>query len=218
MVKKESPVYLFVGEDAFLKDAKVKKLKEQFLAKDTEQFNLDVLYARELNLKSLQERLLCLPVRVKRRVIVIKQAEGLKADTKEFISSYVRNPYEWVILVLDIDWQEPKDEFIKRISGYSEVCRFKQTARPDAFLLAQRIDLKEPEYALRLLSQLLKNGEKPERLLGGLRYSWERQLNQPLKRRKRLKAILDCDIDIKTGRLKACFALERLVVSLCCLS
>jgi DNA polymerase III delta subunit len=69
-----------------------------------------------------------------------------------------------------------------------------------------------------VLNQLLKKGERPERILGGLRYSWENSIATPLETRRRLKALLNCDIDIKTGRLKADFALERLVVSLCSLA
>ena len=67
MVKKESPVYLFIGQDSLSKDIRLKKLKEEFLDPQTQYFNLDVLYARELNLKDLQERLLCLPFKAKKR-------------------------------------------------------------------------------------------------------------------------------------------------------
>jgi DNA polymerase III delta subunit len=77
------------------------------------------------------------------------------------------------------------------------------------------IESKRPDYALRTLSQLLKNGEKPERILGGLRYSFQRGPHTPLEIRKAIKLLLNCDITIKTGRLKPEFALERLVVKLC---
>ncbi len=63
--------------------------------------------------------------------------------------------------------------------------------------------------------RLLENGERPERILGGLRYAVEKTTYHPLESKKRLKFLLNCDTDIKTGRLKAEFALERLVVALC---
>jgi len=237
MVKKESPTYLFIGQDSLSKDIKLKTLRQEFLKPDIEQFNLDISYARELSLKDLQEKLLCLPVspirntaqikdgtivsngvRTKKRIIVIKDAGELKEESKEFIFNYVKKPYAWVILVLDINRQEPRDEFLSRISKYAQAYYFKETIPPDTFMLVRQIDLRRPDYALRLLSQLLQNGERPERILGGLRYAWERNLSRPLEKRKRLRLILNCDIDIKTGRLKACFALEKLVVNLCCLS
>jgi len=228
MVKKESPTYLFIGQDSLSKDIKLKTLRQEFLKPDIEQFNLDISYARELSLKDLQEKLLCLPVRTKKRIIVIKGAGELKENIKEFIFNYVKKPYAWVILVLDINpapacrsgvnRQEPRDEFLSRISKYAQAYYFKEIIPPDTFMLVRQIDLRRPDYALRLLSQLLQNGERPERILGGLRYAWERNLSHPLEKRKRLRLILNCDIDIKTGRLKACFALEKLVVNLCCLS
>jgi DNA polymerase III delta subunit len=208
-------VYLFVGEDNISKDIKLNKLKQDTLPKEVEHFNLDTLYAKELTLRDLQEKLLCLPVKAKKRLIVIKYAEALREDAKEFLINYVKKPYPKIILVLDISRTQPKDEFINRILKYTHVFRFKEPIRIDTFTLSRQIDLRKPDYALKILSQLLKNGEKPERILGGLRYCWERDAHYSLEMRRRLKLLLECDIDIKTGRLKPAFALEKLVVSLC---
>lgn len=215
MVKKESSVYLFIGQDTLSKDARLKKLKEEFLSPHTQYFNLDVLYAKELDLKGLQERLLCLPLRAKKRIVIIKDSQNLKKDIKEFIIQYVKKPLAKIILVLDINKYLPQDEFIRQINRYSEVCRFKEDAYLDTFVLGRAIDSKKSNYALLVLNQLLRNGEKPERILGGLRYSWENSIADVFQTKKKLRLLLGCDIDIKTSRLKADFALERLVISLC---
>ncbi|MBM3246273.1 MAG: hypothetical protein FJZ13_02965 [Candidatus Omnitrophica bacterium] len=217
MVKKASSTYLFIGQGSLSKDIKLKALRQEWLSQDTEQFNLDILYGRELSLKGLQEKLLCLPVRAKNRIVVIRGAAALKEEIKEFIVGYVRKPYAGVILILDIDRQDPKDKFAGRIFKYAETSRFQEAALPDTFMLGRQIGLGRPDYALRLLYQLLKNGEKPERILGGLRYSCERNAASLLQKRKRLKLILGCDVEIKTGRLKPSFALEKLVIGLSCL-
>jgi len=215
MVKKESSVYLFIGQDSLSKDIRLKKLKEEFLDPNTQYFNLDVLYARDLDLKDLQERLLSLPLRAKKRIVIIKDSQNLKKDIKDFIIKYVKKPQAKIILVLDINKYLPQDEFIRQINRYSEVCRFKEDAYLDTFALGRAIDSKKSNYALLVLNQLLRNGEKPERILGGLRYSWENSIADVFQIKKKLRLLLGCDIDIKTGRLKADFALERLVVSLC---
>lgn len=216
MVKKESFVYLFIGQDSFSKDVKLKRIKEEFLAKEIEDFNLDILYARELNLKGLQERLLCLPLKAKKRIVVVKDAQEVKEDIKEFILKYVKTPQPNILLILDIDRQKPNDEFIKRITRYVQIFRFRESVHLDTFTLSRQVNLKKVDYALRVLNQLLRDGERPERILGGLRYAWERDILEPFEIRKRLKLLLNCDIDIKTGRLKPHLALERLVVKLCC--
>ncbi len=208
-------VYLFIGEDSLSKDIKVNQLKQEFLARGIEQFNLDILYARELTLTGLQERLLCLPVKAKQRIIVIKDATVLKQDIKEFILKYVKAPLPRILLILDINHIDPKDEFVNRLYRYAKVFRFKETARLDTFTLSRQVNLERPDYALRVLNQLLRNGEKPEWILGGLRYSLEKDAINPFQMKRRLKLLLNCDLDIKTGRIKPAFALEKLVVSLC---
>lgn len=218
MVKKENSLYLFTGEDSFSKDIKLKRLRQEAFPKELEQFNLDILYAKELNLINLQEKLLCLPVKAKKRIVIIKDAEGLKEDIQEFIIQFLKNPYLHIILVLDINRTDSKNEFINRIARYVQVCRFQEATRIDTFTLGRSIERRQPDYSLRILHQLLRNKERPERILGGLRYSWEKDTTSPLERKKRLKLLFNCDIDIKTGRLKPQFALEKLVVGLCSLS
>jgi len=218
MVRKETSVYLFIGQDSLSKDIRLKKLKEEVLDPHTQYFNLDVLYAKELSLKGLQERLLSLPLGAKKRIVVIKDSQSLKEEIKEFVIKYVRSPQPKILLVLDINKYSYQDEFIKQISRYSEVCRFKEDARVDTFALGRAIDSKKSSYALGVLNQLLRSGEKPERILGGLRYSWENSNADSFQIRKKLTLLLSCDIDIKTGRLRSDFALERLVVNLCCLA
>lgn len=210
-------VYLFIGQDSLSKDIQLRRLREEFLKKDLEQFNLDILYAKGLHLADLQEKLLCLPLKSKKRIIVIKGAEGLKEDIQEFIIKYVKKPLSEIILVLDVTRKDAreKNQFVDRIAKFVRIYRFKEPTLINTFTLSRQIDLRKPDYALRALDQLLKNGEKPERILGGLRYSWENRISNPRQIKRRMRLILDCDIDIKTGRLRPSFALEKLVVQLC---
>ncbi len=208
-------IYLFIGEDPLSKDIQLKAIKKEFLKKETEQFNLDVLYARELTLKELQERLSYLPVKNPKRIVVIKDAQNLREDAREFILKYVKEPHKQIILVLDINQADKSEEFISHMYRYAKTYRFKETKRPDTFTLSRQIALKRPDYALRVLNQLLKHGERPERILGGLRYSLERDTASPLTMKRKLRFLLNCDIDIKTGKLKPVFALEKLVINLC---
>lgn len=208
-------IYLFLGQDSFSKDRQLKLLKQQLLTKETEQFNLDTLYAKELQLKTLQERLLCLPVKSAKRIVVIKNVQELKAETREFLLKYAKAPLKHIVLVLDVSEFDKKDEFVNRISRLAKIFRFKEEFRPDTFALNRQIALKKPDSALRILDQLLQEGERPERILGGLRYAWEKDALLPFESRRRLKLLLNCDIEIKTGRLRPVFALEKLVISLC---
>jgi len=208
-------VYLFIGEDSLSKDAQFRKLKQEFLAKGTEQFNFEILRAKEIVLKDLQEALLRLPVNNPRRILAIKDAEHLKEDIKEFLLKYVKAPFKHAVLVLDASHIERKDEFLNTISRFCKVARFQETMKPDTFTLIRQIDLNKPDMALRALNQILNDGERPEMILGGLRYAWERGVAHPAEMKRKLRLLLNCDLEIKTGKLKPLFALEKLVIGLC---
>lgn len=217
MVEKERLVYLFIGDDPPAKDIKLQRIKEEFLKKESENFNLDVLYGGELSLLSLQEKLLGIPFKSKKRLILIKNAHALKDDVKEFILRYIKSPYPAIVLVLDIAQSNYKDVFVGHICRNAQVSRFKEELHLDTFSLARQIEAKKADSALLALTQLLKDGERPERIMGGLRYAWEKNVSSPSEIKRRLKALLNCDIEIKTGKLRADFALERLVIILCSL-
>lgn len=208
-------VYLFIGQDFIAKDIQLKKIKEEFLRKETEQFNFDTLYSKELTLKNLQEKLLTLPVGSPKRIVVLKANTELKPEIKDFLLGYTKKPPKEIVLVLDFQQRTKRDDFIERIGRVSKVLRFQEITRPDAFALSRSINLKRPDFALGILNQLLEDGLRPEMILGGLRYAWERDSVYPLERKRRLKLLLNCDIEIKTGKLKPVFALEKLVISLC---
>lgn len=208
-------VYLLLGQDIAAKEIQLKKIKQEFLSPELQDFNLDRLYAKEINLKDIQERFLSIPLKSAKRIIVIKDAQLLDEESRNFILAFSEKPHQQLVLILDFAQYNYKDEFIKGISAHARTLRFKETVNPDTFALNRQIELRKIDSALRLLQQLLKNGEAPERILGGLRYAWEKQDIQSLSARRKLKLLLGADLEMKTGRLKPALALEKLVVSLC---
>lgn len=210
--------YLFVGEDSLSKDIKLDKIKEEFFSREVEQFNFDCLYARELDLLKLQEVLLRLPVKAKKRLILIREADKLKDNIKEYFIQYFKKPLAHALLILDVNQVDRDEAFFRRVSKYIKVFRFEGRQSLNTFRLSQEIDRKRINSGLKILNLLLVNGEKPERIMGGLRYCWQRSYLPYQERNRRLRLLLNCDIDIKTGKLKPALALERLIVSLCCFS
>ena len=208
-------VYLFLGDDSASKNLKLQALRRESLQKSIEPFNFDILYAPQISRKDLQEKLTYLPIKSSRRVLVIKDIQNLKEETKSFLLEYVQRPNKQVVLVLDVTQSQKSQSFIRQLVRYVRVVRFRETRPPDTFTLSRSIELRKVDAALRLLNQLLKEGERPERILGGLRYAWEKDTAHPAEMKRRLRLLLQSDIDIKTGRLKPLFALEKLVLGLC---
>jgi len=208
-------IYLLIGQDHLAKEEQLVKLKKEFIPPQSQDFNTDRLYAKESSLKLIQERFLAIPLNSQKRIIIIKDAESLSGEAKEFLLSYSKKPDKKLILVFDFEHYDPKDSFVRELIRCSNVIKFKENLNPDTFSLSRQIESKRTALALNILSQLLKNGEAPERILGGLRYAWEKSGTENKIARKKLKMLLSCDIEIKTGRLAPAFALEKLVVNLC---
>ncbi len=208
-------IYLLTGRDNQAKDSKLNALKEEFLAANARDFNLDILYARDVKLAGLQERLKSLPFKSPYRMVVIKEAGGLKNDVRDFLACYAKEPYPYLVLVLDMDRFDRKNEFTGSISARAKVFRFQEEEVVDTFALNRQIALKKSAASLRMLNHLLKKGEKPEKILGGLRYMWQRETAGPQDLKRKLKLLLACDMEIKTGRLKPACALEKLIVTVC---
>jgi DNA polymerase III delta subunit len=222
MVKKEKPVYLFLGQDIMdqenssLKEKELNKLKAS-LPQKTRDFNLDVLHCndRSFSLKALQEKLLFMPTGDASRIVVVRNLQDADPEVKEFILNYVKDPSAGIILVLDVDKVDRKNAFIEGVSHHAEIRNFRVESQASTFTLSRLIEARKPAEGLQVLHELLDNGEKPERIMGGLRASWTRYPADPLNLNKKLKILLQCDLDIKTGRIKPVFALERLIVNLC---
>jgi DNA polymerase III delta subunit len=207
-------LYLFVGGDSLSKDIQLKKIKQELLSPHAQEFDFDLLHAPELTLKKLQEKFLCLPAASNIRLIVIKEAQLLKPEIKDFIIRYAAKPYKSLCLILDACHYDYKDEFLKKLFSCAKVIRFKEEVKVDTFLLARHINARRPDAALRVLSQLLEDGQRPERILGGLRFVFEKEGVRDAGSRRKLKLLLACDYEIKTGKIKPVFAMEKLVVSL----
>ena len=210
-------VYLFIGQDSPAKDVKITSLRhELFPSKDSEDFNFDIIYGDELDLKKLQEVLFRLPLKAKQRMVWLRKCQKLKENIKDYLTGYVKNPLKHVTLVLDVERFDRRDGFQNEIGRSSSVSRFQDKQSVNAFTLGDEIDRRSAKSSLNILQQLLADGAKPETIMGALRYGWEKSSLPVSEKKRRFKFLLNCDIDIKTGRLKPAFALERLIISLCC--
>ncbi|MDD2928085.1 MAG: hypothetical protein PHE30_04445 [Candidatus Omnitrophica bacterium] len=218
-------IYLFIGQDLkspntplSSKDTRLKQIKEEFLPKSVEHFNLDILYAETLKLKELQEKLLALPVKSPKRIIVIKNAQELAPGIDAFILHWAKQASKDILLLLDMERQGRKEAFLRNIYKYAKTFRFQEVLALNTFNLSRMIEQRSAGNALKILGQLLKDGEKPERILGGLRYAVENSRLNALETKCRIRFLLECDIEIKTGKLRPVFALEKLIVRLCALA
>lgn len=208
-------LYLFLGDDEISKKRKLDSLKREFLSQDNREFNYDILYANQINLLKFKELLKSSTFGGNNRLIIIKDALNLNILIKEYILSYLKRQDPKTILVIDIKDFDAKDKFIQELFRYAKAFKFQRLQKINTFDLSRALKKKDSVLSLNILSKLLSNGERPERILGGLRYEWVNDHSLEFEEKKRrLSLLLDTDLNLKRGRLRADFALELLITNL----
>lgn len=209
-------IYLFTGEDFFSKQEKISSLKKELFPSDTESFNYDSFQAKELTLPLLKELLSRLPVSAKQRLLVIKDVLKLKPDIQEYLLSRLKDLPQNITLILDVSIAAAESgRFMGALLKAAKVINFRNKPEINAFDLGRAIERKSAAAALNILADLFANGERPERILGALRYQFVRPGVRPGESRNKIRLLLETDNNLKTGRIKGSFALEALVVRLC---
>ncbi len=132
MPTKIFPAYLLLGEEDFLKEEAVEKLKAKFLSSQTKDLNYSVFYAREkdFNLKEMLEGLNTLPFLSKKRVVVLKDADSLAAPQKESVLFYLRNPRESSVFVIESRSPVIKGEFLLEASKLAQLVYYRRLTDP----------------------------------------------------------------------------------------
>jgi DNA polymerase III subunit delta len=92
--------YYLCGEDEFQKEDATKKLIAAGLDPAVRDFNLDVLRGSEVDPKSFDGIVSSLPMMSDCRVVVIRDAGGLKKDAKKAVLSFLTKPSSSVMVLL----------------------------------------------------------------------------------------------------------------------
>jgi DNA polymerase-3 subunit delta len=94
------PVYLFFGEDDYLKNAQTRELIEAAVDPATRDFNLELRRGPELDAETLDALLSMPPMLAERRVIVVREVDKLKKDVRALLLRYLDRPATDTVLVL----------------------------------------------------------------------------------------------------------------------
>lgn len=97
---KFAPVWLFHGEDDYLKDGKVREVIARVTEPATRDFNLDVRRGSELDPAALSDALEALPMMAERRLVVIRDVLALKKEARARLDRHLRAPSTDTVLLL----------------------------------------------------------------------------------------------------------------------
>ena len=93
-------VYLFHGDDDYLKEEKIRALIDRATDPGTRDFNLEVRRASETDAGALGLALDSLPMMAERRVVILRDVTTLKKDVRTVLAKYLERPAADAVLVL----------------------------------------------------------------------------------------------------------------------
>lgn len=105
-------LYVLHGEEAYLRDHYLGKIKEQVLAPGLEEFNLHTIQGKDANPRVISEAVDCLPMMSERTMVLVTDYDLFKApeDQREALITLFSDLPEYVCLVFVYDLIEYKSD------------------------------------------------------------------------------------------------------------
>jgi DNA polymerase III subunit delta len=94
---KYAPIYFLTGDEPYFIDVISDYIEKHALTEEEKSFNQAVLYGQDIESKSIVDEARQYPMMATRRVIIIKEAQGLK--DLDVLESYIKKPADTSIVV-----------------------------------------------------------------------------------------------------------------------
>ena len=109
-------LYIFHGEEAYLRDYYLGQMKKKLLPAGMEEFNLHTMAGKDFDLKKLQELVDCLPMMSERTMIIVSDYDLFKGD-KEGLAKILDDLPDYVCLVFVYDLIPYKADARTKLAG-----------------------------------------------------------------------------------------------------
>lgn len=156
-----SPVYYLVGDEELLKEESFTRLKAAILAGGLADFNYDLFYAGESDISKVISAASTLPVMAPRRLVVLKDADKLKAAEEEQLLPYLEDPSPATALVMIGKGIDKRKKFFLTLSKRGSVVEHSHPYEREMpkwiKWLAGKKDLQISENACRYLVDIIGN-------------------------------------------------------------
>jgi DNA polymerase III delta subunit len=221
----EPTLFLFMGSDESQKHQRLELLKNKLFPASLKDLNTIVLYAddKTLSASSLREALTSTPTAgASKRLVVIRMAHKMSAALQEAAAKLSAASLASTVLVIDIPEAKGNEmwvSFCKERGG--QAVSFKSESAANVFDLGRAIAGRQSAAALKILGAIYPGRERPEKILGGLLWQWERVYSDKSLSSEAyghgIKALCEADKRLKTSTAahrQEQLILETLVVKL----
>ncbi len=208
---------LFLGEDYSQAQERIRLLKEKIFSNPNgEKFDYEILEGT-CSAYDLKKALVSLPAVSRHRLLVIQDISRLKKDCRSMLIDFFKRPCSPTIIVCKDGGLKPSDALVQALKPFVDIEMFNPGRDYNVFDLTRLIERRQTAKVLAMLDELLKNGEPPLKMMGGLLWFWKKNKNCFSQKVYigGLEALREADIRIKRSQMKADQVMEILVVKLC---
>jgi len=211
--------YCFIGENSGEKQQALSDARDKILTgADARNFDYEALYGRRLDAAELKKALIALPASSPKRLILIHEADKLSKQNEEILTAFLEEKNDHAVVILEAEGKL-KSAFQKKISPYVKSFSFEKPEGGNVWDMTNAMGRRQPAKALKILSELMEDGQHPLQIMGGLVWFWGKN-GQRLRQdrfEKGLLALQEADVNIKRSRMRPDYTMEVLVVRLCAL-
>ncbi len=113
--------YLVTGNDEYIREKEVSKIKEKFLSGEEAELNYSAYNPEDII--GIMDSLGTMPFLAENRVVLVKESQALSDTCADTILLYLENPSENSVLILSSDDSHKKNKRYKKLSSLMEVVR-----------------------------------------------------------------------------------------------
>src|SRR5690606_3466658 len=96
----ESAVIFLHGDEEYLREEALRTITDQLLDPSTRDFNLDQLRGQDAEPETLASMLATPPMMAERRVVTVRDAQGLSPKSRDVVEQFLSRPIAGVVLIL----------------------------------------------------------------------------------------------------------------------
>jgi len=110
------PIYLFVGEEEFLKEESIRLLSDTLVDPQTKEFNFDLLYGGETEGSAIVDIATAYPMMTDRRVVILRDIHKCSVKDRKALLAYAANPAPSTCLICAGPKVDLRKSFYKELS------------------------------------------------------------------------------------------------------
>ncbi len=119
------PVLFLYGGEPFLREKALAQIEKAVLTPGSEDFNRQIFYGKGLQVEQLLEAALTFPAFAEKRLVVVKDAQGLTASDIDELYSYIQKPASETCLVFSSDKIDSRRKFFQLLKKSDALIEFK---------------------------------------------------------------------------------------------